>query len=112
MKTHELRAMSKAVNELGESYRDVLSNVAGAAREISTVRKLWKQENKPHCVSLGLTLIALPDPFIVTDVAGIALVTFGLIRYKIKNSGLYLEDVYKTFPGLLKELREIRSEMI
>jgi len=112
VKTDELRAVSKAVNELGESYCEVLDNVARANHELSLVRKLWKKENKPHCVSLGLTLIALPDPFIITDAAGVALVTFGLIQYKMKNSGLYIEDIYKTVPKLLKEIREIRSEIV
>jgi hypothetical protein len=108
MKLNELKSTAKAVNELGESYCDALNALSGASNEVKMVRKLWRKENKPHCVSLGLTLIALPDPFIVTDLAGAALLAFGLIQYKVKNSALYLEDIYKTFPKLLKELNEIR----
>jgi hypothetical protein len=107
-----MKAVAKAANELADSYQDASNAIKDVSREVNMIRKLWKQENKPHCVSLGLTLIALPDPFIVTDVAGTALLAFGLIQYKIKNSGLYLEDVYKTFPKLFKELDEIRLNLI
>ncbi|HDI07209.1 MAG TPA: hypothetical protein ENF76_02465 [Candidatus Bathyarchaeota archaeon] len=108
----EIKSYIEAANELGESYRETLGTVAEASREVNELRKLWKQENKSQCISLGLALIALPDPFIVTDLAGTALVTFGLIQHKIKTSGLYLEDIQETFPKLLKELQEIRASLV
>ncbi len=112
MQLDRLKAVAEAANELADSYRESSNAIKDVSREVNMIRKLWKQGNKPHCVSLGLTLIALPDPLIVTDVAGAALLAFGLMQYKIKNSGLYLEDVYKTFPKLFKELDEIRLNLI
>lgn len=112
MDVKEIKSYVKAVNELGESYRETLGAVKETTREINGLRKLLKKENNSQCISLGLTLIALPDPFIVTDLAGTALLAFGLIQHKIKMSGLYLEDIRETFPKLLKELQEIRSSLV
>ncbi len=63
-------------------------------------------------VKIGLTLIAFPLPIVIDDVLGLAFLTGGLIQRKIKNSALYLEDVNKIFPDLVKELQEVRQEIV
>jgi len=50
-----------------------------------------------------LALIAFPDPTI-TDILGSALVAAGILQFKTKHSTLHMEDVYKTFPKVIKEL--------
>jgi hypothetical protein len=50
-----------------------------------------------------MALILFPDPTI-SDVVGTAMVAAGLVHDRIRRSGLYLEDVYKTYPRLLREL--------
>lgn len=50
-----------------------------------------------------MALILFPDPTI-SDFVGKAMVAAGLVHDEIRNSGLYLEDVYKTYLRLLKEL--------
>ena len=53
-------------------------------------------------------MIAFPDPTI-SDIVGSALVAAGLIQMKMKHSALHVEDVYKTFPQVLKELDSLRQ---
>ena len=63
-------------------------------------------------VKIGLTLIAFPLPIVIDDVLGWAFVAGGLIQRRMKNSALYLEDVNKIFPDLVKELQEIKQEIV
>ena len=63
-------------------------------------------------LKIGLTLVAFPLPIVIDDVLGLTLLAGGLIQRKIKNSVLYLEDVDKTFPDLVKELQEIKQEIL
>ena len=63
-------------------------------------------------VKIGLTLIAFPLPIVIDDVLGCTLLAGGLIQRKIKNSALYLEDIGKIFPDLIKELQEIQQEIV
>ena len=63
-------------------------------------------------MKIGLTLIAFPLPIVVDDVLGWSFLAAGLIQKRIKNSALYLEDLDKSLPSVLKELQEIRQEII
>lgn len=84
----------------------------GFTSELHSVQKLWKQGNKSFLIKAGLALIAFPDPIIISDVIGSAMVAAGLIQLKMRNSALYVDDVYKTFPRVLKELGTIKSHLV
>jgi len=58
-----------------------------------------------------LALIALPDPTI-TDILGSALVAAGVVQLKIKRSALHVEDVYKTFSQVMKELAASKQSVV
>jgi hypothetical protein len=87
------------------------SAIKGFSNELHSTQKLWKQGNKSMLIKAGLALIALPDPG-VGDVVGSAMVAAGLIQMKIRNSALHVDDVYKTFPEVMKELGAIKSRVI
>jgi len=40
------------------------------------------------------------------------LVAAGVIQLKIRNSALHVEDVYKTFPKVVKELSAIKQSLV
>jgi len=110
---------AKDVVELLKQYsqsRKQTANTAGAAvhgfkNELHSTQKLWKQEKKPFLIKAGLALIAFPDPTI-SDVVGSAMVAAGLIQMKMHNSALHVDDVYKTFPRVVKELDSIKGKVI
>jgi len=79
--------------------------------ELRSTQKLWKQGNKSFLIKAGLALIAFPDPTI-SDVIGSAMVAAGLIQLKMRNSALHVDDVYKTFPKVVKELGTIRGHVV
>jgi len=80
-------------------------------KELSATQKLWRKGNHSFLIKAGLALIAFPDPTI-TDILGSALVAAGILRFKIKRSTLHVEDVYKTFPQVIKELTTIKLSVV
>lgn len=83
----------------------------GFTNELHSTQKLWKQGNKSFLIKAGLALIAFPEPTI-SDVVGSAMIAAGLIQIKMRNSTLHIDDVYKTFPNVVKELGSIKGHLL
>ena len=114
--TLQLRRTVSTLQELGEDWRKNIAIINDAAKDngamLESIKLLCKEKNQGNMVTIGLMLIAFPLPIVIDDVLGCSFLAAGLIQKKIKNSALYLEDVNKTFPGLVKELQEIRKDII
>ena len=112
----ELKKTVGTLRELGADWREnfaIINDVApGDGAVLESIRRLCKESNRSGMVKIGLTLIAFPLPIVIDDVLGWSFLTVGLVQRKIKNSALYLEDVNDTFPSLVKELQEIRQEIV
>jgi len=111
VKPEELKNLSVALRELGLSYEETLDAMKGVTKDSHFVGRLWRDGEKARLVKIGLALIAFPDPT-VTDIIGTVLVSAGIIQAKIKRSTLHIEDVYKTFPKLIRELQVSKRELI
>ena len=111
MKTEEAKNIVDTVKELSQSYKETVDSVKGSATELQIAKSLWRKHNQSKLVKLGLVLIAFPDPTI-SDIVGGFLVSVGLLQAKIRHSTLHIEDVYKTFPEVIKELHSIRLETV
>ncbi|UCE96293.1 MAG: hypothetical protein JSV51_01400 [Candidatus Bathyarchaeota archaeon] len=110
----EIEELKKTVDTLRELSGDwkenltILSDgVCGSESMRSVIKSLRRKENQGNMVKIGLTLIAFPFPIVIDDVLGWSFLVAGLVQRRIKNSALYIEDIYKTFPRLLKELQII-----
>jgi len=112
----ELKKTAYTLQELGEDWRKNMAIINDVARGdgdiLEAVKRLCKESNQGNMVKIGLTLIAFPFPIVIDDVLGWSFLAAGLVQRKIKNSALYLEDINKTFPELIKELQETRREMV
>jgi hypothetical protein len=115
-KIDELKKTVEILYELGTDWREntaLVNDVAkGNGAMLESINRLCKKSNQGNLVRIGLTLIAFPLPIVIDDALGWSFVAAGLIQRKIKNSTLYLEDVNNTFPSLIRELREIRQEIV
>jgi len=112
----ELKKTVDTLRELGEDWKENMAIINDTTLEYGTMLKsikhLCKKSNQGNLVRIGLTLIAFPLPIVIDDVLGWSFLAAGLIQRKMKNSTLYLEDVSKTFPHLVKELQEIRQKIV
>jgi len=111
VKQEELKNVAVMLRELGLSYEETLDAMRRVARDSHFVGRLWRDNDKGKLIKIGLALIAFPEPA-VSDIIGTVLVSAGLIQAKIKRSTLHMEDVYKTFPKLIKELQISNREPI
>jgi len=111
VKSEELKNVAAMLHELGLSYEETLNAMRGVAKDSHFIGRLWKKGDETRLVKIGLALIAFPDPT-VTDIIGTALVSAGIIQTKIKRSTLHIEDVYKTFPKLIRELQISKRELV
>lgn len=110
MTTEKVKTMSTVVNELGESYSDLLHSLKETTTELRATKKLWRNENKSPLIKIGLALIAFPDPTI-SDVLGSLLVAAGTVQMGIKRRCLYADDIFKTFKKTLEEVQDIKCRV-
>jgi hypothetical protein len=115
MDKEEAKNITELLKHYSESRNQTAYTAQGAlhgfTNGLHSTQKLWKQGNKNLLIKAGLAMIAFPDPTI-SDVAGAAMVAAGLIQLKMRNSALHIDDVYKTFPKVVKELGSIKREVI
>ncbi|UCB61006.1 MAG: hypothetical protein JSW72_02840 [Candidatus Bathyarchaeota archaeon] len=113
---NELKRKTSILRELGEDWRKNLAIINDATRGdreiLESVKRLCKESNQGNMMKIGLTLIAFPLPIVIDDVLGWSFLAAGLIQKKIKNSGLYLEEMNTAFPNLMKELQDIRHDLL
>ena len=115
MNKKEAENIAELLKEYSQSRNQTMHEAAnvinGFTNGLHSTQKLWKQGNKSILIKAGLALIAFPDPTI-SDVVGAAMVAVGLIQMKMRNSALHVDDVYKTFPKVVKELGAIKSHVV
>ena len=115
MNKEEARDVIELLRQYSQNRNQTANTASTAAHgfknELHSTQKLWKQGNKSFLIKAGLALIAFPDPTI-SDVVGSAMVAAGLIQIKMRNSALHIDDVYKTFPRVVKELGSIKGKVV
>jgi hypothetical protein len=111
----ELKKTVDTLRDLGKDWKENITILDQTALSNSdtllAIKRLCKENQRSTLIEIGLACIAFPDP-LVSDVLGSFLIAAGLIQKRIKNSGLYLEDVNNTLPNLFRELREIKRQII
>ncbi len=109
MRTEEVESAADTVKELNRSYVDLLHAVEGTVKEVKATKKLWRDANRSRLVKLGLTLIMFPEPTPISETIGTCLVAAGAIQKGIRSRTIYVEDVYKTFQDVLKDVRTTKD---
>jgi len=110
MKNEEIKNLADALKELNESYTDVIQTIKETTKEVKATKQLWRKGNNSILIKLGLALIAFPDPTI-SDIIGTVLVAAGTVQLGIRRRTIYVEDVYKTFHGTLKDMWTIKRSV-
>lgn len=114
MKAKELKNLTDAACESALSRAEMIRltqiSMTEFTEQLKSTQKLWKKSGNSILIKAGLALIAFPDPTI-SDVIGAGMVAAGLIHMKMKNSALHVEDVYKTFPNVLREIGSIKQNL-
>jgi hypothetical protein len=111
MKPEQAKTAAKALNELNESYIDLLGAIKGTVNTAEATKKLWHEENNSRLVKIGVALIMLPEPTPISETVGACFLAAGAVQKGIQNRAIYLEDITKTFKNTLKDLLAIHDSM-
>ena len=115
MNNEQAKDLIEVLHELSQNRKETANTVGSAmhdyTEELRFAQKLWKQKNSSWLIKAGLALVAFPDPTI-SDVVGAAMIAAGLVQLKMRNSKLYVEDVTKTFPRVVRELGSIKQGVV
>jgi len=104
MKSEQAKTAIKALNELNESYIDLLGAIKGTANTAEAAKKLWREGNKSRLIKIGVSLIFFPEPTPISETIGACFIAAGAVQKGIQNRAIYLEDITKTFKGTLKDV--------
>jgi phage-related protein len=108
----ELKTTVTVLQELGLSYQETLEVMKRFTEDLRSTKSLWRDGDKSRLVKIGLTIIAIPEPTPISETLGGLILSLGLIQNKMKKSTLHIEDVYKTFQDVNRNLLRIRQELI
>jgi hypothetical protein len=87
-----------AAKELRETSSETLENMNQFIDRLKETRDLYatdRDTNHSPLLSLGLTLLLLPDP--VSTPIGAGMLLFGAVQEKIIGPPLYIKNVYEEF---------------
>jgi len=111
MKTEEMKAATKALNELNESYSDLFGALKGTARDVKAAKKLWRAGNDSRLIKIGVALIVFPEPTPISETIGSCFVAAGVVQKGIRNRAIFLEDIAKTFKNTLKDVWAVKDSL-
>ena len=106
MKPEQVKAATQALNELSESYIDVIGAVKSTANTAADTKKLWREGNKSRLIKIGVSLIFFPEPTPISETIGACFIAAGAVQKGIKSRAIYIEDITKTFKNTLRDVLE------
>ena len=106
-----LKATSKALTEMNESYIDLLRATSGTAQNIHAARQLWRAGYKSRLIKIGVALVMIPEPTPISPTVGACLIAAGAVQKAIRNRALFVEDVNKTFQSAMKDIAAVKQNI-
>ena len=103
-----------AAKELGEAYEETASLLAGFAEGVHETSGLYGSEKQgagAALVSLGITLIAIPEPTLISDVIGCGIVGAGIAYQRFVPPPLSVADIYTSIENQVMNLRNSSHRM-
>ena len=111
MKPEQAKTATKALNELNESYIDLLGAIKCTADTAEATKKLWRGGNKSRLIKIGVALIMFPEPTPISETIGACFIAAGAVQKGIQSRAIYLEDITKTFKSTLKNVLETSQSL-
>ena len=114
MDESDAKNIVEAARELGEAYEETASLLAGFAEGVHETSGLYGSGNQgagAALVSLGITLIAIPEPTLISDVIGCGIVAAGFAYQRFVPPPLSVDDIYSSIENQVMNLRSSSHRM-
>jgi hypothetical protein len=97
----------EAARELGEAYEETEGLLSGFTESLKAAENLYESGKKgtgADLVSLGIILIAFPEPTFIPDMIGCGIVAAGLAYQKLVPPPLSVDNIYSSIEDQMREL--------
>jgi hypothetical protein len=104
----------KAASELGETYTEsagLLSGVSGAMSEVTQLYDHGYGGTGNNLIKFGITLIMIPEPFMVSDVIGGGMVAAGMLYNKFVPPPMYIDTIFETIQEQVKAIHSVGENL-
>jgi hypothetical protein len=106
-----LKDTRKALNELNESYIDLLRAAKATGQNAHDAKQLWRAGYKSRLIKIGIALVVFPEPTPVSEIVGGCFIAAGAAQKAVRNRALFVEDVNKTFKTTMKDIAAIKQNI-
>ena len=100
----------KAASELGETYAESAGLLSGVSDAMSDVNQLYDHGYGGagnSLIKFGITLIMIPEPFMVSDVIGGGMVAAGMLYNNFIPPPMYIDTIFETIQEQVKAIHSI-----
>lgn len=107
MKPPKKSHVVEAADELAESHKDAACLLSGVHESMVEMNNLYRHGyGGPGngLVHLGVSLMMIPEPFMITDVVGGGVIASGLLYNRFVPQTLYIDDVFQTIQEQIKAI--------
>jgi hypothetical protein len=104
----------KAASELGETYSESASLLNGMNGAVSEVNQLYDHGYGgagKSLISFGITVILIPEPFMVSDVIGGGIVAAGILYNKLVPPPIYIDNIFETIQEQVKAIHKAEENL-
>jgi hypothetical protein len=106
-----LKDTRRALNELNESYIDLLRTTKATAHNAHDAKQLWRAGYKSRLIKIGVAIVMIPEPTPVSPTIGACFIAAGAVQKAIRNRSLFVEDVNKTFKSTMKDIEASKQNI-
>ena len=106
-----LKATTKALTEMNESYIDLLRETKATTQNVRDAKQLWRAGYKSRLIKIGVAIVMIPEPTPISPTVGACLIAAGAVQKAIRNRSLFVEDVNKTFQTTMKDIAAIKQNI-
>ncbi len=118
VKTYSVFMPRESLEDVAREFKSgiaVKKSVVKALREIKSITVSMRGRSGDEEVSeklrnVGLLLIAVPEPFQISSLAGATLCGASLILRNLENKTLGIKDVVRAYRKVLLELKQVLKE--
>lgn len=104
----------QAAKELGETFTDtatIISGMNGAVEEANQLYDHGQGGAGNSMISLGIALVAFPEPTMISDVVGAGIVATGLLYNKFVSPPLYIDNIFETIQSQVKAIHSTGEDL-
>jgi malate synthase len=106
-----LKDTRKMLNELNESYIDLVKATKATAQSARDAKQLWRGGYKSRLIKIGVALVVFPEPTPASEIIGSAFIAAGAVQKAIRNRAMFMEDVKKTLQTTMKDVAAIQQNL-